>query len=299
MQISSYSKVWAFTHREASQLFDGEVIVQEKVDGSQFSFGNLGGELHCRSKGQQVGVGGNQEGMFGKAVKTADLIFRTGTLPEGMVVRCECLEKPKHNTLAYNRVPVGNIVIYDITTEDGTEKYLPPRKVAEYATMWGLETVPLLYSGPLTTEEFKSQLKFWMEYMSFLGGCKIEGVVVKNYNHVDGFGKSLCGKFVSSEFKESNGAEWQKQAKGSRLERLIEGFNKEAIWTKVVQHLRDDGKLVNAPQDIGLLIREFKRDFAAEHEDHIKKALYTIFHEDIERTVMNGLPEWYKKKLVE
>lgn len=297
-QISSYSKVWAFTHREAEKLFDGPVVIQEKVDGSQFSFGNLNGEFVCRSKGQDIShdEGG---GMFAKARATAKRIFDTGTLPLGMVVRCECLDKPKHNTLAYARVPVGNIVIFDITIEDGTEKYLLPEMVHSYAIQWQLETVPLLHYGPIEVVEFKDKLKTWMERESFLGGPKIEGVVVKNYNHVDGFGKSLCGKYVSTEFKENNGAEWQKQSQGSKLEQLMDSFNKEAIWTKLVQHLRDEGELVNAPQDIGPLMKEFKTDFRAEHTDFIKDKLYAIFHEDIERTVLNGFPLWYKAKLVE
>jgi RNA ligase len=299
-QISSYSKVWGITHTEADRLFDGEVVVQEKVDGSQFSFGNLGGELHCRSKGQQIGYGGNQEGMFAKAVKTADLIFRTGTLPDGMVVRCECLDKPRHNTLQYKRVPVGNIIIYDITYEDGSEKYIQPGEVKSFATMWGLEVVPTLYTGPLTKQELYRRLKEWMELESILGGTKIEGVVIKNYAKVDTtFCKMLCGKFVSEHFKEHNAENWKAQSHGSAIDQIIASFNNEAIWQKSVQHMRDEGQLVNAPQDIGRLIGEIKKDFNEEYGEMIKKKIFKEFYADIERGIMRGFPEWYKSKLQE
>lgn len=298
-QLHSYSKVWAFTHREAARLFDGPVVIQEKIDGSQFSFGNIDGALHCRSKGQAVGPGGNQEGMFNKAVRTAELIFSTGTVPEGMCVRCEYLEKPKHNTLSYGRVPVGNLVIFDITPEDGTEKYLSPEEVRNYAVMWGLEVAPLLHFGPIRVEDFKRSLKVWMDRESFLGGTKIEGVVVKNYSQCDTMGKSLCGKFVSDQFKEANGANWKGQSTGSAIEQIIASFNKEAIWNKAIQHKREEGVLTNSPQDIGMLIGEVKKDFGIEHGEAIKRKIFKEFYSDIERGVMNGFPEWYKKKLIE
>jgi hypothetical protein len=298
-QLHSYSKVWAFTHREAARLFDGPVVIQEKVDGSQFSFGQINGALHCRSKGQAVGPGGNQEGMFNKAVRTAELIHATGTMLDGMCVRCEYLEKPKHNALTYLSVPVGNLVVFDITLEDGTEKYLPPEEVNKWATKWGLQTVPLLHYGPITEGDFKHQLKVWMDRESFLGGTKIEGVVVKNYNQCDTMGKSLCGKFVSAEFKEMNNENWKAQSKGSAIEQIIASFNKEAIWAKAVQHKREEGVLLNAPQDIGMLIGEVKKDFGIEHGEAIKRKIFKEFYGDIERGIMHGFPEWYKRKLVE
>lgn len=298
-RLSSYSKVWAVTHMQAERVFDGEVVVQEKVDGSQFSFGNLDGELHCRSKGQAIGPGGNQEGMFGKGVHTASLIFRTGTIPKGLCVRCEYLEKPRHNTLSYTRVPTGNLVIYDITEQDGSEIYLPPERVHHYAVMWGLETVPLLHYGPLTRREFGEKLKTWMDRESFLGGSKIEGVVVKNYAKCDQFGKFLCAKFVSDQFKEQNHANWEAQSHGSAIDQLIASFNREAIWNKSIQHLRDEGQLLNAPQDIGRLIGEIKKDFHEEHGEMIKRKIFREFYSDVERGIMRGFPEWYKQKLQE
>jgi hypothetical protein len=298
-KLSSYSKVWPIYHQQAQELLKGPVVIQEKVDGSQFSFGNLEGELHCRSKGQAIGYGGNQEGMFAKAVNTASLIFRTGTLPEGMCVRCECLDKPRHNTLAYKRVPVGNIVIYDITKQDGSEIYLRPEEVRNYAVQWGLEVTPLFYYDTITEQRLKSLLPEWLQRESFLGDAKIEGIVVKNYAKCDGFGKFLVGKFVSDSFKEHNKENWEAQSHGSAIDQIIASFNKEAIWQKAVQHKRDDGVLVNAPQDIGMLIGEIKKDFHEEHGEMIKKKIFREFYADIERGIMRGFPEWYKERLLE
>lgn len=48
-QLRSYPKVYNFGHRAIVDLMDGPVVVQEKVDGSQFSAGVIDGKLHCRS----------------------------------------------------------------------------------------------------------------------------------------------------------------------------------------------------------------------------------------------------------
>lgn len=237
--------------------------------------------------------------MFARAIATAKRIFDFAGVPAGMSVRCECLDKPKHNTLAYARVPVGNIVIFDISLEDGSEKYISPAEVTDYASAWGLETVPLLWEGLITEGEFKRQLKTWMDRESFLGGSKIEGVVIKNYAYCDGMGKSLCGKFVSDAFKEHNAENWKAQSHGSAIDQIIASFNQEAIWNKAIQHKREEGSLTNSPKDIGMLIGEVKKDFHEEHGEAIKRRIFKEFYSDIERGIMHGFPEWYKKKLVE
>ena len=298
-QLSSYSKVWALSHMQAQGLFEGPVVVQEKVDGSQFSFGNLGGELHCRSKGQQIGYGGNQEGMFKKAVRTADLVFQTGTIPEGMIIRGEALDKPHHNTLAYGRVPIGNVVLWDISEKDGSEMYLEPSRVAELANKWSLEVSPTFFEGPLSmSEALRLYQEDWSRRPSFLGGA-IEGVVIKNYKRCDGFGKMLAAKIVADDFKEQNAANWDAQKQGNIIDRIIGAFNKEAIWEKAIQHARDDGLLVGEAKDIGYLIGAVKKDFGMEHHDFIQKRLMKEFYADVERGVMRGFPEFYKKRLME
>lgn len=296
-KLHSYSKVWQLGHRETDELLKGPVVVQEKVDGSQFSFGCLNGELHCRSKGVAIGPGGNQEGMFDKAVKTADLIFRTGTVPEGMTIRTEYLQSPHHNSLTYNRVPTGHLLVFDI--ELAGARLLPPIEVREMASKWSLETVPTFFEGELSAQALRKLIDELMERESFLGGCKIEGVVVKNYARYDSFFKPLMAKFVSEKFKELNTENWKAQSHGSMIDRIIAGVNKEAVWEKAIQHARDDGVLLNAPQDIGLLIGLGKRDFGLENGERIKKVIFKEYYPDIERGIMRGFPEWYKARLLE
>lgn len=52
--LSGYSKVYALGHREILGILDDPVIVQEKIDGSQISFGVIDGEISIRSKGADI-----------------------------------------------------------------------------------------------------------------------------------------------------------------------------------------------------------------------------------------------------
>ena len=113
----SYPSVYALGHMAISELLLDPVIVEEKVDGSQFSFGRFDGDLKLRSKGKDI-IPDAPEKMFQKAVDTVMAL----DLVDGLTYRGEYLSKPKHNALAYERVPKGNVIIFDINTAE--EKYL-------------------------------------------------------------------------------------------------------------------------------------------------------------------------------
>jgi len=117
----SPGKIWNLGHRAVKDLFSQSCIVEEKIDGSFFAFGSFDGELRIRSKGA-VMIPDAPEGMFKLAAATARRLHEDGLLKEGWTYRGEYLMKPKHNALAYDRVPQGNIIIFDILT--GEEEYL-------------------------------------------------------------------------------------------------------------------------------------------------------------------------------
>lgn len=66
-----------------------------------------------------------------------------------------------------------------------------------------------------------------------------------------------------------------------------------------MQHLRDEGKLLDAPQDIGPLLRELSRDLLEEEGETIREDLFRMHVKDLLRTAGRGLPEWYKERLAE
>jgi hypothetical protein len=298
--IPSYSSIYALGHRELGDLFSGPVVVEEKVDGSQFSFmQTVGGEFVCRSKGKDQTDAPDK--MFEAAVENV----RELPLHPGWVYRGEVLNKRKHNALFYDRVPEKNVVIFDI--DRGVEDYLTPdEKRAECARI-GLECVPLMYIGTwpprLLGQPFDSMeaLNNLLACESFLGGPKIEGVVIKAYGLYGRDKKTIMGKYVSEAYKEVHRESWGAANPQSKdiIEQIGIGLHAEARWRKAIQHMEERGERTHAPQDIGPLLKEIKEDVLKEEEDAIKDALFRWAWQRITRIATAGFPEWYKLLLAE
>jgi hypothetical protein len=287
----SYPKVWAIGHAAVAELFYDDVIVQEKVDGSQFSFGVFDGVLKMRSKGQELNIDAPEK-MFENAAKT---VFRLkDKLVHGYTYRAEYLQKPKHNVLAYDRTPESHIMIFDINS--GQESYLSYEEVEAEAKRLGLEVVPLLYSGKVSSAVDLEKL---LERTSVLGGQKIEGFVAKNYARFGKDKKALMGKFVSEAFKEKHKKTWKEENPGQNdiVQLLIGQYRTPARWDKAIIHLREAGALEGSPKDIGKIIKEVPKDLLSECEQEIKDQLFQWAFPDLIRGVNRGLAEYYKERL--
>lgn len=288
----SYPSIFNVGHRALETFFFGPVLVQEKVDGSQFSFGVFGGELRCRSKGQQLVIDAPEK-MFTLGVETAKAL--ADTLHDGWTYRGEFFQKPKHNTLAYSRIPAQHVILFDIN--DGHESYLPYYAVVAEAQRLGLEVVPRVFEGSVSTTE---QFKEYLERESILGGTKIEGVVAKRYDVFGPDKKCLFAKYVCDGFKELNSKEFRKSnpTRGDIVQGLIERYKTEPRWLKAVQHLREAGQIADSPADIGALMKEVQADIDKECRDEIAEALLRWALPQIKRASCSGLPQWYKDRLL-
>jgi hypothetical protein len=294
-RIGSYPSIFTIGHAALGTLLEGDVIVEEKVDGSQFSFGLINGELCLRSKGAQL-FAAEPEGMFKQAVEAVKAIAHLLT-PEWSY-RGEYLQKPKHNTLAYSRIPQNHVIIFDINT--GLETYLSADQKREEAARLGFECVPQLFVGKVESPE---HLRSFLNTESVLGGQTVEGVVIKPVNY-DVFGrdkKVLIGKYVSESFKEKHVKEWKgsNPTQNDVIVTLGQTYNSQVRWRKAIQHLRDDGKLEGSPRDIGYLIQEVPSDILKDSEQEIKDALFKWAWPHIKRHATRGLPEWYKDQLLQ
>lgn len=289
MTINSYPSIFAIGHRAIADIFSSNVVVEEKIDGSQFSFGVIDGELMCRSKGQQL-VLDAPEKMFRTAVDVAGSL----DLRPGWIYRAEYLQAPKHNTLSYLRVPKNHLALFDVQT--GIEQYLSPDQKREEAERLGIESVPTVHVGKVETLDAFTE---FLDRESALGGCKIEGVVVKNYSVFTHEKKVALGKFVSEAFKEKHATDW-KQSNPTRadvVQMLIQEYRTDARWRKAVQHLRDAGHLEGSPRDIGKLIQEVPNDVLSDSEDEIRERLFKHFWPHIKRGLVAGFPEFYKREI--
>lgn len=302
----SYPSIYTLGHSAIADLLLGPVCVEEKVDGSQFSFGvddelvpgheDLGYQrrIYVRSKGAVLHPDAPEK-MFTEAVDTVKRL--APELRPGWTYRGEYLKKARHNGLAYDRIPAQHVILFDVNT--GHETYLSQEDKRAEAARLGLECVPLLHVGELTDI---AAFRAFLDQTSVLGGQLIEGVVVKPLGY-DKFGrdkKVLLGKFVSEAFKEVQAKAWKQDNPGRAdiLDALTACYTSQARWQKALQHLRERGQIDDSPRDIGKLMAEVPQDIEQECRDEIAKALFDWAWPKVRRSVCRGLPDWYKDQLL-
>lgn len=291
----SYPKIFALGHNALAALFCEPVLIEEKIDGSQFSAGVFDGKLRCRSKNVELDMDGDCH-MFNEAVGTMKGL--APRLHDGWTYRCEYLQKPKHNALGYDRIPQDHLIIYDIN--DGHQSYLSYDAKAAEAERLGLEVVPRLHDG--LVENVGALRDLFDGKTSLLGGCEMEGIVVKNYERYGRDGKVLMGKFVSGKYKEVHNREWKNSnpKSGDILEQLKKEYcTGSARWEKAVIHRRERGELLDAPTDIGPLMGDVAKDLHEECCEEIEGKLFKWAWKHLSRTCTSGLAQWYKDRLLD
>jgi len=318
-QIPHYTKVLTLGSSYTENALVGDVIVQEKIDGSQMRWGiNEDEELLFASKGANLvpyfdnGEMMNVQKLFVPAVKyllsQKDVL---SNLKRDTYFFGETLMKPKHNVLKYERVPTNNIVLFDVLCQG---KWASRQELETWACILNIDVIPELYVGKVERKRvdlgaggYKSSAIDFMKRMiettpSYLGNEKVEGVVIKNYAQTILLGGNvfpLFTKYVRESFKEKHDAEWKIKRPKDAIVDFVQGFKSEARWQKAIIHLKEKGELEQNPRDIGKLIKTVQQDIIEEEQENIKNYLYKKFIDDIKRVSIKGLPEWYKQKLME
>lgn len=299
---NSFPKILAIGTKPILNIFEDEIEITEKLDGSQFAFGKINGKLEARSKGAQLNIN-NPMDLFVPAVTYVRSIEHL--LPDNTIYYGEAFKRPKHNTLCYDRVPLHNIALFGVYDLLKDEWYSDYAFIKQEALRLDVEAVALLYKGKMTSHTALITIQDFLTRTSQLGGALIEGVVVKNYSRQtnianDIYTPFMSGKYVSEAFKEVHRGRWKnEETKGGKWEVFCEGFRTPARWDKAVIHIKERGELTESPKDIGAIIQEVIADIDQEEKQYIMESLYSFYRKDLMSTATRGIPQWYKEKLLE
>ena len=292
---SAFPKIWHLGHKNIKDLFDYEVEVTEKIDGSQFVVGmDKDGKMYMRSKGAPIDIL-NPPKLFYPVVNYFQSIY--DKFPLDTILYGETLSNKRHNTIDYETIPKNHFALFGISNFDGDEFINSYDQLLSTSQVLGFDVVPLLYRGRMNGFEDVEKL---MGTISYLGGHSIEGVVCKAYQPIMLYGQHvplMAGKFVSEEFKEKHSKNPDWQPKKNKIQEEFERYNTEARFQKCVNHLRENGELEGEPRDIGKLMKEFNIDLTAECKEEIKDFLWGVHKKDFYRVASHGLPQWYKEQL--
>jgi len=286
-------KVFNVGHPTIKDLFKGEVEITEKVDGSQFRILLTKEGWDCGSKN----VDGKEKlaNMFDLAIKQAERIYNIYKEKfdgETIMLYAEYLRQPKHNTLNYKRTPKNNLYLFGAFVNG---KLQTTEQLKELANTFEIDPPNVLYVGEVSTP---NELLKYLDYDSYLGNEKVEGIVIKNYNQTykDKYyfwaGFPLMGKLVREEFRERNEEQW-KSEKAPILDKMVASVVTGARLNKVIQHLKEQGKFNYEKSDLKYIIPEFIKDIEEEEIEYLKEQVWKDFWENFKRRARSRIVKLY------
>lgn len=268
------------------------IRVDEKIDGSQISFGVEDGKLWIRSRSRFLDLE-NPDKMFAAAVESIKSI-ESKLLP-GYTYMGEYLNRPKHNVLCYERVPEKNIVLFDVAVrwegdDLGCWVFMGIEELREHAERIGLECVQsdfMPYNGTLPGADYFKK--------SMLGGIP-EGVVVKAWNEEE----RVVAKIVSEQFKEVKGDRTTRTQANPQADialRFANRFCPPARFVKAIQRMKENGEHNAAMSDIPRLRQLISQDLEGECGEQIREELYELHRKKILSASLQPLAAWYEQYL--
>jgi hypothetical protein len=229
---------------------------------------------------------------FATAWATVKPVLESGVFAPDTWFFGEAFRGPRQNALTYGRAPAGGLVLFDALWSG----QFWPECIRSYAEdTFHCEPARILWIG----ESSPNHAKSFLEQESSLGGVPIEGVVVKNYAKPAPYYTGpnvLAVKFVRAEFKEVNKKSWAETnpSRANRIDEIMAAYRTRARWLKSVQRLQDEGRLLHAPQDIGLLLKTIQADVVDEAFGEFCNDVGESLRGEWLRTVIRGCAEWYK-----
>lgn len=277
---------------------DSETYIAEGFlsHNSQFGFGKIDGYLSMRSKNKEI-FSDSTQGLFDAAYKQIKRIEHL--IPDNTSFWAEYLSKPKHNVLKYNRIPTNHLMLFGMDMHSEPDWTYSYDELCWWANEFEFDIAHLIYVGKI---ENPKRLLDFLHRESYLGGPKIEGVVAKNWAKSIMIGDQyiwpVSGKYVAEKFKEKMGQRTKHFSSGGKWEDYKQSFRTEARWRKAIQHLREEGRLLCEPKDIGPLLKEINQDLIAEHKEEIMEFLWKSYGKEVCRVATAGFPEFYKDWLL-
>ena len=221
------------------------IIIQEKLDGANASFKRVGDQVLCFSRNTQLDEHNTLRGFYTWVQEN----IKPESLVEGGIYYGEWLVKHK---LDYGE-NANKFYLFDIYDEE-TGRYINFNLVKSQAKQLNLNLVPVFYQGQFQSIE---------HIQSFVGKSQLgeigEGVVVKNVNYEDKYGRQVFTKFVSDKFTEMTQAKKHTvKSQSDPLNEFVDNTVNKARVSKIIHKLVDEGKLNEdyAIENMGQILKE-------------------------------------------
>jgi hypothetical protein len=187
IQVPQYSEIGGkhyFDPKSATDLFQSELVVTEKLDGANIGIIGTKKGFRLQKRGSLVDTSEHDQFNFFKAWSSQHYMQLT-EIPTGWILYGELLRCV--HTVHYNRLPDW-VVFFALW--DGNQ-YQSYRELCHFTSSLGLHVVPLIAEGHFERETIVDE---WMPKVSAYGDEEAEGIVLFSMT------RQIRGKIVKPAF---------------------------------------------------------------------------------------------------
>lgn len=259
--FKKYQHVERFGNEEVDGIELGVTYIFPKIDGTNASVWLDNGQVKGGSRNRELSLDNDNAGFLQWVISNPKIIQY---LLDNPTHRFFGEWLVPHSLKTYREEAWRKFYIFDVTIDkDEGFEYLPYEIYSERLDKYGLDYIPLLIKYKNGNyDRFMQQLKansFLIKEGEGIG----EGVVIKNYDFYNKYGRQTWAKIVGNEFKEKHIKEFgANEIELAMLEeRIVNEILTEAFIEKEYSKLAKDGwssKLI--PQFLNTTWYEFIKD---------------------------------------
>lgn len=270
MEFKKYQHVERFGNTEVEGIENGLCYIFYKIDGTNGSIW-LDDEIKAGSRNREITLENDNQGFFAYIEENKTKFESFFSAYPGRRLFGEWLVP--HSLKSYNEKAWRNFYVFDVMLDD---QHLSYDSYVDSLKEFDIDFIPPI--AIMKNPNYESLLKLLDKTGEFLvkDGCgNGEGIVIKNYDFVNNYGRTTWAKIVSNEFKEKHkkemGAPIVKSVEIVEQNIIDDLLTKEFI-VKEYEKIKENGwSSKNIPELLNRVFYEFIKD---EHWNIIKKYNY-------------------------
>ena len=242
MEFKMYQHVERFGTTEVQNIELGKVFVFPKIDGTNASLWwtikDGVGRLNAGSRKRELSLDDDNAGFFNWCIQQPQAESFASFFHQHPNKRLYGEWLCPHSLRTYRDDVWRKLYVFDVTEEDGDEfRYVPYEEYKPLLEKFGINYIPAICSiTNASYEQLVNQLiknVFLIEDGKGIG----EGIVIKNYEYRNKYGRQTWAKIVTSEFKEKHSKEMgAPEMKGEK--KIEEEIAKKYVTTALCEKVK-------------------------------------------------------------
>ena len=198
-EFRKYMHIAPIGHSDTKGILTGTVVIQPKIDGENYQIWWADGQLGYGSRNKDITGQDNGSG-FKQWVESNDQKLRQWfTQHPSWRLYGEWLIP--HTLRTYLPTAWRKFYIFDVY-DDEQDRFVPYQFYQPELERFGFDYIPILATLTNPTEQELSEYLYKNTYLIEPGKGYGEGLIIKNYDFVNKYGRVVWGKIVRGEFKE-------------------------------------------------------------------------------------------------